>query len=401
MAMKKKTKLWIVLLGIAVLLVTVIYLFFSSSHHGKHTESGSPPAGPARVILSIGSQESLAAPAQRGGARCYVFGDGKGQRWAIFNRWTSLEVMVRRGSDWEGMTDVTPSGWKFINRMAVAADSRGDPILIMAAYDDSTGEAVAALHWTGSEWGTPVYLDRLQPGKSVNVLDAVTDAEGRIHVAYDRPLARSETYNTGGHGAFPHKCFHVFFNGKTWSKPQPTTGRGRYSVDDLTLSTSQDGRVCLSYLVGPISGWGSEEGKYVACQFWKKGRWSKPERATPKHSRYIGGMLVMDGWGQEHVWTHIFEGDPGGWQYSRPTSHDAGEADGPRDWGKPSVRQMPNGKLAVIGQGGKVYVWNGRRWSRPVKGGLPGLGVLPNGNLLTWYWRGTELEIREVVVKED
>lgn len=264
--------------------------------------------------LTLGKKYTLAAPAAKGGDICEVICDRKGQVWAFLARFTALSYAKITDKGAEQLQEMPIRGWKFINRMKAAIDDSGNPQLIWSGFDSATGEALAAIRWDGMKWSEVQILDRLSPSTSIGNIDAMLDSLGNLHVVYNRPLEDREAYSVGSlvvDGQFPNKCFQVMLKGQHWTKPEATTGKGHYYVENLRLSRGQGGRMYLSESIEPFDTWE----RYPGYQIWDGQKWGNLTGVGPSGKDIYSGTTIADAWNVMHVWWQ--KGIGGAWQYSK------------------------------------------------------------------------------------
>ena len=366
-----------------------------------------PKAG--KTSLFLGSQAALAVgDSPRGGDLSSVVCNKEGDFWVLL----SYSGGERKGIVWAKRTrgiwtsPATLAAWKFIFGLKVIQDSLGNPCAIWYGFDEATGQAIAVSMWMDNGWSTPIILDRLPAGQSINSIDAIRDAEGALHVVYDRPLAPAEEYSRGlviASGAFADKAFHAYFDGKQWSKPSPTTGRGRYSVNGLRLSNAPDGQVCLSAEYAPF-GRVSLKNHYIGYQTWARNKWSSVGKILPPDEGRDGrnllpALFLIDSWGLGHAW--YYRTDVHQSEYYQVHGATASKAAFPGAALRPFVISNPKGGLASSCSG-SVCLWDGNEWCEPLPvGENDGLTVSPSGRIFVWRWRERQVVIQEVIVKEE
>lgn len=348
---------------------------------------------PAAVTLLLGGTEIVPTPEEpHGGDDCCVIVVDTDELWLILARWQKLSYCVRRNGAWGPVKPIETPGWKYFDRIVAVSDGANHPLIVWLGFDQQTGQALAAMQWTGERWTEPVIVDRRKTSGGAVELRALRQANGRIHVVYDRPLDDREEYNVGGHGAYPSKCFHAIFADGQWSKPQPTTGRGRFDLDPVGLTTGPAGTIWCAVQYSPPYAPGD-----VAVQSWDGERWSRVERL---HAGEGGGVLT-DPWGSRLIWWHTVDSvgallrqdgteTPQSWVYwgaTIPVTNDAA------------------GRIAVYfegssTEGGRVRVWNGNGWAEVVTGKLPRMTRLTsalNGNLLLTGWTSDGIHLVEII----
>lgn len=352
---------------VAVAAVLVVLWWFLAGGAGEQGFRFPVPPCPPRGELVLGRKVPM-PPEGPGGGRSHddlLLQADADDVWYITKSTHSLHYARYNGTSWSALQPVKTPGWQWIGSVSAVVDSRVRPVVFWTGSDSQTGSALAVATWLGNEWSQPVVLDRLESFCSYGSIDSIVDTAGNIHVAYDRPLTPREKYNLGGHGAYPDKCFHAFFDGQRWSEAAATTGKGRFGVDNPLLSNGPAGRVCLSLVVGPFSG--GQDPDFVAVQMWDGKRWSKPERLTPKGTNlYTYGAVIADQWGTRITCWNSPDGAPGGCMLSR--------------WGQPQpfqklscwprVAAHASGRTALFCQkavGVRVRLWNGREWTRDLE----------------------------------
>jgi len=370
--------------------------------------SPTAPADPPRIRLSLDGSKVLRVPSPVGDdSSCMVY-DSQSRLWVFFRGWSpgTISYMVRGRDGWSKPAAIGGGTWSYIEAMTLLLDTKGRPLLIVAGYDDHTGEFVAAIHRKEKRWSTPVSIDRLQACDILSSLAAVTDTDGVVHLVYRRSLVPKESYGIGFpvvEGASANKIHHVTFDGKRWSTPQATTGRGRFFVRQLALSAGPDNMILVSATVSAFT-WMEHRPEHIGYQLLREGRWGSLTKLASPGSK-ADGFATMDGWGHIHAWSR---GSMGHWRYHWPAS---ATADGPEPSvngnqeyypSPPVIKSMPGGKLAALVDE-RVLVWNGATWSAPLdlpSNGKPWscLAAGPNGNLVAWQWHGPSLLVQNIAI---
>ena len=253
---------------------------------GKRTQGTTAnKALPPPVRLSV-AEQLLFHPKTLRGIDRYHFVSGKnGEFWILLQEMLKPLTASRLTKDSQSPFEpISPSNWNDVDRVSVANDGSGRPVVIMmGCVQDYRDSRVIARTWTGNQWTDPVELDQFDGSGTFGNMLALLDSKGRIHVVYDRRLSSGENYSTGliiVDGEFPDKCFHAFWEGNEWSRGKSTTGRGRFYVDPVSLSELPDGRVCLVMKVHPI-GRIKPESEYVGYQVWDGRQWSGISEKQP------------------------------------------------------------------------------------------------------------------------
>ncbi len=371
-------------------LVGSVVVFAQESRPSSRPSAGQPVWPPA-VELSLGKKEYIETESRVGGDEFRLVSAPNKTLWLILTSSQRLLWTVRRGGVWDVLKPIPITGWTFINRITAVADGGGNPVIVWSGFDGVPGEAVATLRWTGSAWSEPRILDRLETCTSVLHLDSLRDGRGNVHIAYDRPLKPRESYNIGfifGEGFFPSKCWHAVYDGQSWRKPRPTTGKGRFDLDALGLSHGPKDSVTLALRVGP-----ARKQSYVGAQTWDGDAWGAIEKLKEGED----GVVVASPWGDRLVWWNqgficggsVIRGDresPVAWEY----------------WGAPVPAANDHaGRIAVWLPRGGLRIWNGQRWSHPLQcGSATELIATLDGNLLAGDWRGDRIHIQQILVKE-
>ncbi len=166
---------------------------------------------------------------------------------------------------------------------AAALDADGWPVYVWTDAAETPGEqAFFATHRTGDGWTRPLVLDRTASRDFVFPA-ACTGPDGTVHVIYTRRLDPPEEYATGlfpTEGQFPQKLFHVFFDGDRWSRPKPTTGRGRFDVGRPQIGLDADGKVRVVAEITTYPRVGDRQ-HFPGTQAWDGKTWSEFERFRP------------------------------------------------------------------------------------------------------------------------
>jgi hypothetical protein len=205
------------------------------------------------------------------------------------------------GTAWSEAETVvsSSSAFQMIHTVNGAWDTRGNPVLVWVV-DDIKESELATASWTGREWSKPTVLDRLS--RPIASIDCLSDAQGRIHVVYTRPLEPPEVYaNLGEASHKPEKCYHVWYDGQKWSSPAPAASPGRYSVEKVHLGLGTNGRVSLSQIRVNFALF-EPPGRFITYQTWNGKTWSDTRLATPKDRWAESGAAAMDASGVLHGW---------------------------------------------------------------------------------------------------
>lgn len=378
--------LWTLVVAILILLVGCS----KPSEPAPSASSASASSHPADVTLSAGQEQFVKTEQPMGGDELHLVAASNGNAWLFLKSMRSLSYAARQKGSWTEPTAIPTDGWKFINRMTVAMDKEGRPIVVWAGFDDTPGEALAALRWLGDGWSSPAILDRLETSTSVESLHTLRDPSGRVHLAYDRPLNPRESYNIGGHGMFPRKCWHAVFDGQRWSTPAPTTGPGRFSAYARGLSLGPDGRIALGIHVSLPGDPG-----YVAQQAWDGNTWSSIEKLKNAQS----GGVVATPWGDRLLWWTLDQ------SFGASVVRGDCEAAVPEAcWSRSTlVTADKAGRIVVCARDGDgaVHLWNGENWSGGLRfEGADAIVPTPNGNLLAARWERGGVRIQDILVRD-
>lgn len=374
-----------------IVLVVLIIVPLACTPVSKSSPRSIKAVCPPAVELSLGKGDFVKVqPWVSGDEFCLASGPD-GRIWLLLTASQCLYYAVRQDGSWSEVKAMPTDGWAFINQLTAAVDKAGQPVVIWSGFDATPGEALGASHWLGSSWGRPQLLDRLETCTSIENLCSLRDNTGNVHIAYDRPLKQRESYNLGGHGMFPSKCWHAVFDGSRWSKPGATSGKGLFSAKALGLSRGSDGCIVLAVHSSPPSDAG-----YIGEQTWDGSAWSSIKKLKDGAR---GGMAATP-WGDRLVW------------WSKDQRSGASLMRGNREAAVPSVfvgesfpvAQDQAGRLALYQRGtngGKIQVWNGNRWSGDIECGLvTRLIATMDGNLIAARFERDGVWLQDILVRE-
>jgi hypothetical protein len=376
------------------------------------TPTSAPTTRP--VELGVGKADLFRMEPLSGGDLCQVASGMADEVWLFFSDFgKGLQFARRTSGMWTGLAPLTAPNWTFIERLTAIPDASGNPVVIWSGYDGQPGEALVAARWSSEGWSEPQPLDRLATSTSINELISLRDSRGRIHVVYDRPLPNRESYSRGfpPEGEFPDKCFHAVFDAQHWSKPQATTGPGRFYVTPLALSEGVNGSVLLAIVMHRFTKDGFK-GRFLASQSWDGQAWSAVEDLAETDKEYDLGLLT-DRWGARIAW---YPGDVAArGQYG---SRVAGslrcflQRDGRSEnllvgsyvW-PPRFGVDFSGRVVMLWRVPdgecRFRLWNGREWSETLNG-LPDGELVPTqtGNWLLVSKDSDGIHLQEIVVRE-
>lgn len=406
MGMRSKSRLVLVVslsaCCLAVLLATLWLVWGRGNDRGDDRGDDPVVEIPARLpelTVSLGRRLVLTAPGRVGGDHYLMIPRGRNDLWVIVTSSEKLSWSRYDGMSWSDLKPIDTQGWELISTLCGTLDAEGNPVLIWAGFDEAPGEGLATIRWTGTGWSTPHELDRLETATPVGTMDCLLSKDGKIHLAYDRPLVPRERYAIGlvvVDGAFPSKCYHVVGDGKSWSRPQATSGPGMYHVQDLRLSIGPMNRVYLSVVVGPFSRSGGYEKAYVGYQTWDGERWGSLSRLTPKDQKAHQGYAVVDKWGTKHVGWADDSWSP---HYLSIRPNRVSPVESLPDYDRWDLRQDALGR-AVMVWSDRIRVWTGRKWAETAVPEISELAIGRDGTLYMVQWLGTQITMQEILVRE-
>ena len=349
-------------------------------------------ASPARpfpplVELSLG-EKLVFYPKQLTGGDAYHFVSGKGGELWILRHEGLKPLMAARLENGEepSFEPISPEKWKDADRVTVTNNASGNPVVTMMGYvRDATYTHLVVREWSGQNWTEPVQIDFFDGRGLFGSMVSLLDSKGRIHVVYDRNLAPAESYGIM-HGQFPDKCFHAWFDGKSWKRAQPTTGRGKFYVDPRFLSELADGNICLGISVDPFSGYNPRP-EYVGCQLWDGKRWSGILKKLPKEAPSSAeNQPVFDYWGNS-----ISRLRKDGRDYCVLKKRGSDRVETVELLSTPIMMRDRAGRIIVCSSNsarGELRLWNGDQWAGKISYPLGRAGEIsqilcnPDGNLL-------------------
>ena len=338
--------------------------------------------------------------------------DDRGRLWAFGQTQLadkSWAIVCARfdGQTWTPFAEsVTPT--KFPNSPITAAlDASDNPVVIWGDVSDKRGElALFFTRWTGREWTQREAIARV-PSNVFPAPTACLDGQGRMHVVYRNNLDPPEGYSQGllvVDGVWSPKYFHLSYDGRQWSEPQPTTERGRFGVGEPYLNLEADGRLCLVTEISDYPQLGSAT-KYLAFQTWDGKCWSKFQRLTPEGVSIFGGSMALDASGARHVtwWDRNLKSD-----YLRVTAEGKIEADPVcREMCKSVVKRNAFGWILCYSESqgyDRAQAWTGDRWTPPVE--VPDMGeymtkmlvAAPSGAIYVFRTSWGKMHIQEILL---
>jgi len=391
---KKRRLVLIGIFGFAALGLSAWWFWRVPAGPGSEDVEAEPPDRPTALTLAFGRK--IAAQLDLGAGT-----QGHKVLWAGNDVWVFATVGYEKvvslrwqGSEWSEPEAVSSSDWSHVDNVNAAMDPAGRPVVFWTGFLGGPGEKLGCAHWTPDGWQPKGPL----AGKLYfSEIASCVDRNGNVHVAYDGPLTPRERYSLGivvVDGAYADKCHHLVFDGQRWTPPRATTGRGRFSVKDLHLSTGPTGTVYLSATLSPFDriSYGKS---YLAYQTWDGTQWSGFRRVTPKGVDVEEGRLVVDAWGTKHVW----------WQTEICPSYAMlrnGTTSVPRPvsgWHVSQSVVADGAGRAVICWGDGLRIWNGRQWSDPLAPVSGQLDATAGGaTFLTWQ-DANRIVLQEVVVR--
>lgn len=347
-------------------------------------KSGGPP--PVTVEMKLGKNMRLDFKREpEGGANTALLCDAGGVLWVFHAPFEGPLYFSRFVNGIATPLETAVSGWKFINRIAGSLDADGNPTVIWSGIRSDQdvaaqplklgernragnglreGQVLAASTWTGEAWTSATILDVLGTGMVANRLHSIRDTRGSVHVVYDRQLEPPESYSRGFivvDGFFANKCFHVHSERGNCSLPLPTTGKGRFSVQDMRLTNTPDGPVALSMLIRP------PRKAYVGVQTWDGKSWSSLKQVSPDllgPYTYEGGSF-QDKWGTRITW----------WNSELQYTFVASDPEGKDRTQQFTSAHTPIFEFHTSGAvlllcpnygGGDLRAWDGKRWTEPM-----------------------------------
>ena len=389
---------------------------------GEEPASAKQPTGPYAVIagMSLGAMMRLDFEEKAKGETVLLC-DAGGTLW-VFEAPSGGSLYYSKFVDGAATPIGTVvSGWNFIENITASLDAAGNPTVIWAGLrsDEAVavdplelgernvsgtglyeGQVLAVSTWTGEAWTSPAILDVLGTGSAANTLHSMRDPGGVVHIAYDRKLEPPEDYNIGfilGEGFFPNKCFYVHSQGRGWSTPVATTGRGKFDVRDMLLTSTPDGQVGLSMVIEP------PHSAYVGWQKWDGTKWSSVRQVSPDLSSavtYYGGTF-LDKWGTRIIWW-----DGGDYKYTLTASGSDGvrRSQEVTTFHPPILAFHASGAVLMLcpqdGSRGDLRAWDGQRWTEPVACPYGTyLTASPSGTVYVAGWQEKELVVQEVVLQ--
>jgi hypothetical protein len=303
--------------------------------------------------------------------------------------------------------------------MTACADAAGCPIVFWSARVDDKGNicsdddirgqpCIYSTHYRAKKWSKPQIIAKQDAGTSIYNITTCRDPNGHVHLVYVGEMSPPEEYSIGilvVDGASANKLFHMFYDGKNWSAPKPTTPRGRFSVDTPKLTVSTLGTLFLSATISPFTRLTGHMNSYVAFQEGHGGKWTGMKRLTPPHvNLYGGGQAVIDGDGFKHMWwsEDVVKIKYGRIENGRLTAVRTLEKEGM----DPSMTADSQGRVYLCWdfKETKLSVWDGKAWSKPISVPISGRHLVPklvtslNGQVFIAYMDHERLVIREITV---
>lgn len=355
---------------------------------------------PPNVSLSLGPTETiLVAEHPTGGDSALVLAGSGQQMWVILARLEApLMWAARHGDGWSAFSPLPMPGWKFVNKITGVVDADGNPWVAWSGYDERNGEAIAVSKWTGQGWSPLQIIDRITPCVFITQLLMLADGAGRIHLVYDGALTPPEDYARGFivvDGEFPHKCIHIYFDGKNWTSPVATTGRGRFGLTPMSLRLRADGSIQLTQTrrkFGLVDGF-----EYaIVRQIWNGTSWSSPDVLRDCAQPVYEGDSIRDRWGATIT---CWSGEQSlEYQFSRPGQD---PTLGTYDVGRYGTTFLshPSGRIIRFTEKYGLAAWNGQHWSTALRTpDAARLTVGADGRMFVSDWSASGVEIKEVVM---
>ncbi len=289
----------------ALVSAAVGLLFLSACH--LHRSASTARSLPHSLEMSLHEQFEFHPKQLKGGSSYHFISGNNGEVWVILQE--SLRPLMAAPLS-EGLTPsfqvISPCGWNHVERVSVTNDEHGNPVVIMMGKPASqTGTSlyeiethVVVRKYYDNMWSEPVQLDLFRGFASPTPL-SLLDSRGHIHLIYNRPLSPREEYGIG-HGYFPDKCFHAWFDGVEWHTALATTGRGEFYVTPLFLSELPDTRICLGIRILPFSLIGYMD-EYNACQTWDGRRWTSLAKEIPSEALSVISAVKQTGACSERI----------------------------------------------------------------------------------------------------
>ena len=252
---------------------------------------------PAKVEITLGRQWCIDMP-----SRCWnpvVLAGPRGELWAFCHvrrdeKTSSGAVTFARfdGKNWTPWADAAPCSKVEPMGIAAALDGSGNPVVVWEDLGSKKPEARGLFftRWTGREWTNAELLVTLGIFSNAQPT-ACTDSRGNVHLVYQDRLKPQESYSIGFHGESPDKNWHMIFDGRTWTRPAPTTGPAKYCSACPRLTAEPDGKVYLAAMIAPFTSL-SRGNHYGGCQALNGKAWSALERLTPENLS-AGGVASM------------------------------------------------------------------------------------------------------------
>jgi len=304
-----------------------------------------------------------------------LLGDSHGRLWAFGQVKlpdSPAAIVCARfdGQKWTPLKEVVAPVKFTLSPMTAVLGSDDNPMVLWVDSTDQPGKAcLYCTQWTGQQWSKPKEL-ALTRTNDFPAPSACRDSKGIVHVVYRSNLNPSESYSQGlvvVDGVWSPKLFHLTFDGRAWTSPQPTTGRGRFGMGEPHLGLDPNGKVFLATEVTDYPQLGPQA-THFAMQTYADGRWSELQPLTTNGEQAGGCSMAVDAWGFRHIVWHNRNSEG---RYIRLTPDGKAATPSPEvGLDQPMLKSSALGWVVRFSRGGVdanlASVWTGEAWTPPL-----------------------------------